>query len=114
MTQCLFCDLVAGKIPCDQVYSDDEIIAFRDINPQAPTHLLVIPRLHIASLADLNDSHRDIMGSLCVKASRIMADLGFDESGYRFVINCGRNGGQEVYHIHLHVLAGRRMSWPPG
>ena len=114
MSDCLFCKLVAGEIPCDQVHTDSEFLAFRDINPQAPVHVLVIPRRHIAALTDLADEDADLVGRLQVTAARIAAELGLAESGYRFVINCGTDGCQTVPHLHLHLLGGRPLSWPPG
>ncbi len=114
MSSCLFCDIVAGKIPCDQVHSDDNFLAFRDISPQAPTHILLIPRDHLGSLAELNDSHTDLAGKMLVLATRIAAQEDLADGGYRFVINCGVDGGQSVDHLHLHILGGRAMSWPPG
>jgi histidine triad (HIT) family protein len=114
MPNCLFCDIVAGRIPCEEVYADAEILAFRDINPQAPVHVLVIPKRHIASAADLEEPDAAIMGRLILVASRLAAELGLAEAGYRWVINCGADGGQAVGHIHLHLLGGRSMKWPPG
>jgi histidine triad (HIT) family protein len=114
MPDCLFCKIIAGEIPCDQVHADDEFLAFRDINPQAPVHVLVIPRRHVAALSDLNDGDVDLMGRLQVTGARVAKELGLADSGYRFVINCGRDAAQTVPHIHLHVLGGRPMSWPPG
>ena len=114
MASCLFCDIVAGKIPCDQVHSDENFLAFRDISPQAPTHILVIPRRHIASLSDLDESHVGLAGSLLILAGRIAAREKLTADGYRYVINCGADGGQTVGHLHLHILGGRPMSWPPG
>jgi histidine triad (HIT) family protein len=114
MGSCLFCDIAAGKIPCTQVHSDEKFLAFRDIDPKAPTHILVIPRKHVTGLDDLQDSDRDLAGDLVLTATRIAADQGLNEAGYRFVINCGTDGGQTVGHLHLHVLGGRPLSWPPG
>nr|MEE4268496.1 histidine triad nucleotide-binding protein [Candidatus Krumholzibacteria bacterium] len=114
MSSCLFCNIVAGKIPCTEVHGDENFLAFRDIDPKAPTHILVIPRRHIASLADLQDSDRDTMGDLMLVGKKIAAAEGLQERGYRFVINCGEEGGQTVGHIHLHILGGRSLQWPPG
>jgi histidine triad (HIT) family protein len=114
MGSCLFCDIVAGKIPCEEVYTDPDYLAFRDIGPQAPTHILVIPRRHIASLTDLGADDRDLAGGLLIVATGIARAEGLDEAGYRFVINCGKDGGQSVGHLHLHVLGGRALAWPPG
>ena len=114
MSSCLFCNIAAGKIPCTEVHGDENFLAFRDIDPKAPTHILVIPRRHIASLADLQAGDRDIMGDLMLVGKKIAAAEGLQEAGYRFVINCGKDGGQTVGHIHLHILGGRSLQWPPG
>ena len=112
---CIFCGIVNKEIPADVVYEDDEVLAFRDINPQAPVHVLVIPKRHIASLdeADGSDEDRDLLGYLMVKIREIAAGLGL-ENGYRVVINNGEDGMQTVAHLHLHLLGGRKMGWPPG
>jgi len=114
MNSCLFCSIVAGKVPCTEVYSEEHFLAFRDIDPQAPTHILVIPKRHIASLAKLENDDSSLMGELILVAKKIARQEGLDEHGYRFVINCGVDGGQTVDHIHLHILGGRSMAWPPG
>ena len=114
MTDCLFCKMVAGEITPDTVYEDDDVLAFRDINPQAPTHVLVIPKQHIATLNDLDSGHTELIGKMMLAATRIAEQEGFTEQGYRTVINCNKDGGQMVFHIHLHLLGGRAMGWPPG
>jgi histidine triad (HIT) family protein len=114
MDSCLFCDIAAEKIPCTQVHSDEKFLAFRDIDPKAPTHILVIPRKHCSGLNDLQESDRDLVGDLVLVATRIAAGEGLAKAGYRFVINCGADGGQTVGHLHLHLLGGRPLSWPPG
>jgi len=114
MSDCLFCKMVSGEIPPDKVYEDDEVLAFRDINPQAPLHVLVIPKEHIATLNDLDDAHRPLVGRMVQAAAKIAAQEGVDASGYRTVLNCNADAGQSVFHIHLHLLAGRQMRWPPG
>jgi len=114
MGSCLFCDIAAGKIPCTEVHSDEKFLAFRDIDPKAPTHILVIPKRHIASLSELQDTDRELAGELIVTAARLAAREGLDGAGYRFVINCGTDGGQTVDHLHLHLLGGRPLAWPPG
>ena len=114
MTDCLFCKISAGEIPCDKVYEDDDVLAFRDINPRAPVHVLIIPRKHIATLNDLEEADRPLAGRLMLASSQIAAQQGIDEDGYRLVVNCNENGGQDVFHVHLHLLGGRRMNWPPG
>ena len=111
---CLFCRIAAGTIPATIVHSDDEVVAFRDINPQAPTHVLVIPREHLVSAAELTPAQDHLWGRLLHVAQSIADDEGQTDAGYRLVTNVGRNGGQTVPHLHLHLLAGRRMTWPPG
>ncbi len=107
---CVFCQIVAGDLPGDIVYRDDEILAFRDVNPQAPVHLLVIPRKHIASLAQVGEEDVPLMGSLVGVANKLARQEGIAKSGYRLVINCGQQGGQLVPHLHLHLLGGRQLS----
>ena len=114
MSDCLFCKMVAGEIKPAVVYENDYVLAFRDIHPQAPTHVLIVPKRHIATLDDLSPDDLAISGELLLAASRVAAQEGLSEDGYRTVINCRGHGGQEVYHLHLHVLGGRRMDWPPG
>ena len=111
---CLFCKIVAGDIPADIVYQDDDVVAFRDISPQAPTHVLVIPRKHIATINDLEPSDADTVGKLFLGAKAVAKAEGIAESGYRVTMNCNEDGGQTVYHLHLHLLGGRRLTWPPG
>jgi histidine triad (HIT) family protein len=107
---CVFCQIVAGKLPGDIVYRDDEIVAFRDVNPQAPVHLLVIPRKHIASLVEAGEGDIPLMGRLVGVANKLARQEGTAKSGYRLVINCGQQGGQLVPHLHLHLLGGRQLS----
>ena len=116
MTQedCLFCKILAGDIPAEIVYESDTAVAFRDINPQAPTHVLIIPRKHIATINDLEDSDQAIVGSLYSAAKEVALEEGFSDIGYRAVMNCNEAAGQTVFHIHLHLLGGRAFSWPPG
>lgn len=114
MSDCLFCKIAAGQIPSKQVYADDEFYAFEDINPQAPTHVLLIPRRHIATLNDLTDADAPMMGRIMVLASRIARDRGLSAEGFRLNVNCLEAAGQAVFHIHLHILGGRRFAWPPG
>lgn len=111
---CLFCKIVAGTIPAKLVYEDDRAVAFRDINPQAPTHALVIPRSHIASLAEASEDDESLLGHLLRVAARVAREEGHAEAGYRTVINTGPDAGQTVFHIHVHVLGGRSLTWPPG
>lgn len=111
---CIFCKIATGEIPAERVYEDDLVVGFRDLNPQAPTHLLLIPRRHIASLNDLTEQDDAIIGGLHRAAAKIAEREGFAAPGYRTVINCNGDGGQTVFHLHLHLLAGRAMHWPPG
>ncbi|NOR81441.1 MAG: HIT domain-containing protein [Methyloprofundus sp.] len=112
MTECLFCKMVAKEIQPDIVYEDEQVLAFRDISPKAPTHILVVPKLHVATLNDLQD--KQLAGHLLQTVAKIADSEGIAETGYRTVINCNNAGGQEVYHLHLHLLGGRQMSWPAG
>ena len=114
MTDCLFCKIRDGEIPGDMVYEDDDVLAFRDVNPQAPTHVLVIPRKHIATTNDLAAADAAVVGKMMLAAKKIAADEGFADEGYRLVLNCNEGAGQTVFHIHMHLLGGRRLTWPPG
>lgn len=114
MADCLFCRMASGEITPDIVYQNDDVLAFRDINPQAPTHVLVIPRRHVSSINELTEADKELVGKLYLAAQAVAQNEGIGESGYRTVMNCGEEGGQTVFHIHLHVLGGRRMHWPPG
>jgi histidine triad (HIT) family protein len=111
---CLFCKIAAGEIPSTTVYSDDEFYAFRDINPGAPVHCLIVPRKHIPCITDATPEDEALLGRLMLRASAIAKAEGIDEPGCRFVVNCNEDGGQTVFHIHLHILGGRAMAWPPG
>jgi histidine triad (HIT) family protein len=111
---CLFCRIIAGEIPADIVHTDDRSIAFRDINPQAPTHILVVPREHIESLDEATQRDEATLGHLLRVSARVANQEGLSESGYRTVANTGAGAGQSVFHLHLHVLGGRQMNWPPG
>ena len=114
MTDCLFCKICAGEIPADIVYEDEATLAFRDINPQAPTHVLVIPRRHISTINDLDENDRSLVGDLFLAAQHVAREAGIADEGYRTVMNCNRAAGQTVFHIHLHVVGGRDLDWPPG
>ena len=114
MENCIFCKIVAGEIPSTQVYTDDSVTAFHDINPAAPTHILIIPKNHIASVNELTEEDEQLIGHLFTVAKRIAAKEEIAESGYRLIINTGPDGGQEVFHIHLHLLGGQRMRHPMG
>lgn len=111
---CLFCKIAQGTIPAVIIYEDNEIMAFRDLNPQAPKHLLVIPRQHIATINDAKEEHQALLGKMILGAQKIARTEGLSETGYRLVFNINPDGGQTVYHIHLHLLGGRQMTWPPG
>jgi histidine triad (HIT) family protein len=113
-SDCIFCRLAAGGIPATIVDEGAEWVAFRDTNPQAPVHVLLIPRRHIASLAAVTEDNAALLGELMVAASRVAAAEGLSEGGYRLVVNAGQDGGQTVHHLHLHLLGGRAMRWPPG
>jgi histidine triad (HIT) family protein len=114
MNDCLFCKIVAGQIPAGIVHQDDELVAFKDINPQAPLHVLIVPRRHIASLNDLAAGDDALVGSMLRRAAALATEHGYADRGYRTVFNCNREAGQTVFHIHLHLLAGRALTWPPG
>jgi histidine triad (HIT) family protein len=114
MSECIFCKIIAGEIPSTQVYRDEQVIAFRDINPVSPTHVLIIPNKHIASVNELKSDDEQLMGHLFTVAKEIAVQEGVAESGYRLIINTGPDGGQEVFHIHLHLLGGQRMRHPMG
>ncbi|OGV36822.1 MAG: histidine triad nucleotide-binding protein [Legionellales bacterium RIFCSPHIGHO2_12_FULL_35_11] len=110
---CLFCKIVAGEIPAEIIYNDDEIMAIRDISPKAPLHLLIIPKLHIETINDTNGK-TEFLGKLILRAKELAKEHGVSEAGYRLVFNVNAEGGQEIYHIHLHLLGGRQLTWPPG
>ena len=114
MTDCLFCKIRDGEIPGDVVFENDNMLAFRDVNPQAPTHILIIPKKHISTVNDLEENDEAIMGELFRTAKLIAAQEGVSDDGYRLVVNCNEKAGQTVFHIHMHLLAGRAMTWPPG
>ncbi len=113
-TDCIFCKIVAGEIPSTQVYRDEQVTAFRDINPAAPVHVLIVPNRHIASVNDLTTEDEPLIGHLFSVAKQIAAEEGIAESGYRLIINTGPDGGQVVFHLHLHLLGGHRMKHPMG
>jgi histidine triad (HIT) family protein len=111
---CTFCEIAGGRIPSRTVMSDDRLLAFHDVNPQAPTHVLVIPRRHVTSLLDLGPDDDGLVGAMVRRARDIAKDLGLGERGFRLVMNTGDDSGYSVHHIHLHLLGGRRLGWPPG
>ncbi|NIA07524.1 MAG: HIT domain-containing protein [Actinobacteria bacterium] len=114
MKECLFCKIAAGEIPATKVYEDEQFVVFRDINPQAPTHVLIIPRRHIEKLTDLTESESGLIGQMQLLANKIAEQEGITSGGFRTVFNCGEGAGQSVWHIHMHLLGGRPMTWPPG
>ncbi|MDH3787327.1 MAG: histidine triad nucleotide-binding protein [Xanthomonadales bacterium] len=114
MSDDLFLKIINREIPADIIYENDELLAFRDISPQAPVHILIIPKEHIKTMNDLEPKHTEMIGKLFLAAAEIAAKEGLADDGYRVVMNCNRHGGQAVYHIHLHLLGGRQMGWPPG
>jgi len=115
MSETIFSKIIRKEIPADIVFESDTILAFRDINPQAPVHILIIPKIEISTILELvGKRHASLLGELYDAANKIAKDEGIAEDGFRLVFNCGNNGGQEVYHIHMHLLGGRRMKWPPG
>jgi histidine triad (HIT) family protein len=111
---CLFCKIIAGEIPSKKVFEDDRLIAFHDINPQAPTHTLVVPKKHVATLNDLTSADDALVGEMVRRGAAIAREIGIDGPGFRTVFNCNAQAGQTVFHIHLHLLGGRVMTWPPG
>jgi len=114
MSDCLFCKIIAGAIPGHLVHEDKDLVAFKDIDPKAPLHLLIVPREHIATLNDLGPANDDLIGAMIRRAAALAKQHGYAERGYRTVLNCNRDAGQTVFHIHLHLLAGRGLAWPPG
>ena len=111
---CLFCKIIAGEIPSTKVYEDDSVYAFRDIEPQAPEHIIIVPKNHVKSANEITAENSAVISKIYEAAAKIAKDLGFSENGYRIVNNCGKDGGQTVGHIHFHLLAGRNLQWPPG
>lgn len=114
MTDCIFCKIAAGELPTKLLYDDGEVLAFSDIKPVTPTHLLIIPRKHIATVNDLTAADAPLVGQMHLAAKQIAAERGFAEDGYRIVTNCNRDAGQVIFHLHIHLLAGRGFRWPPG
>ena len=114
MEDCLFCKIIAGKVPGAIVYQDERVVAFKDVNPQAPMHVLVVPRRHIATLNDLGPDDDGLVGEMIRRAAALAGEHGHAQRGYRTVFNCNAEAGQTVFHIHLHVLGGRSLGWPPG
>ena len=111
---CLFCKIIAGEIPSNKVFEDDDVYAFHDINPAAPTHILVIPKKHIVAVNQAESGDDVLLGKLLSTASELAREQGLDDDGFRLVINTGKDGGQTVFHLHVHLIGGRRLTWPPG
>jgi histidine triad (HIT) family protein len=111
---CIFCRIIKGEIPSEKIYEDDEILAFRDITPQAPIHFLVIPKRHISNIMEVKAEDSALLGKLLFMAQKLAADQGCGEKGFRLAINCKSHGGQTVDHLHIHILGGRQLGWPPG
>lgn len=114
MKECLFCKIVDKEIPAEIVFKSNKLLAFKDIDPQAPVHILIIPKEHITTTNDLSNKHNELIGDIILTAKRLASEYDIAEDGYRMVLNCNEKGGQAVYHIHLHLLGGRQMKWPPG
>ena len=114
MLDCIFCKISNNELPCTKVFESDQILAFNDIDPKAPVHIIVIPKKHISTINDLNESDRKLMGDLIFSAKIIAEKINVKESGFRCIFNTNSDGGQTVFHIHMHLLAGRELSWPPG
>ena len=114
MSECLFCKIAAGEIPTKIVFEDDKALAFEDINPEAPTHVLIIPKKHIPTLLDIAEEDQELIGYLHMVANKIAADRSLTEEGFRLVTNCKKSAGQEIFHVHIHMLGGRKFGWPPG
>lgn len=114
MDDCIFCRIISGAIPSQRVYEDDQVLAIRDINPQAPVHMLLMPKKHITSLGDVSDSEGPLIGRIALVAASLARNEGLAERGFRFLTNAGPEGGQAVAHLHFHLLGGRQMAWPPG
>lgn len=113
-SDCLFCRIISGELPASQVYADDSVVAIRDIAPQAPTHILILSRKHIPSVRDVSKTDKDLIGKICAVGTELAAQEGIADGGYRLVVNVGQNGGQTVDHLHVHMLGGRHLAWPPG
>ncbi|HFC92684.1 MAG TPA: histidine triad nucleotide-binding protein [Leucothrix mucor] len=114
MSDCIFCKIIGGEIASNAIYEDNDVFAFEDLNPQAPLHALIIPKKHIATINDLDKGNADVISKLYLTAKKVATDAGYSANGYRVVMNCGESAGQTVFHIHLHLLAGRPLKWPPG
>ena len=111
---CLFCKIVAGEVPSKRIYENEEILVFHDVSPQAPFHALIIPKSHISTVNDFSEEQKSLAGNLFLTAKLVARDQGFSVDGYRLVLNTNKDGGQVIFHVHIHLLAGRQLSWPPG
>jgi len=111
---CIFCNIIKGEIPSEKVYEDDYVYAFKDINPVAPVHVLIVPKTHISSINEITEENSGCISKIYESAAKIAADCGIAEEGYRIISNCGEGAGQTVFHIHFHLLGGRDLTWPPG
>jgi histidine triad (HIT) family protein len=114
MSECLFCGIAAGEIPAKIVFNDEKVVAFEDIKPQAPTHIIIIPRKHIPTVLDLDEEDRELVGHIHLVANQIAAEKSLTQNGFRLVTNCKKSAGQEIFHLHIHMLGGRDFGWPPG
>ncbi len=114
MTDCIFCKIIAGEIPSKKIYEDDKVLAFYDIEPSAPVHFLVIPKVHIASVNEINEENADIISHIFKSINKIVQELNIADTGYRVITNCGEDGGQTVGHLHFHIIGGRKLHWPAG
>jgi len=114
MSDCIFCKIINGEIGSEKLYDDDDLVAFSDVNPQAPTHILIVPKKHIPTILDLDDTDQSLVGKVYLVAKQLAKERGLDEVGYRVVVNCLEGAGQAVFHIHFHLLGGRQFGWPPG
>ena len=112
--ECIFCNIIDGKVPSKEIYRDDVYYAFEDINPQAPVHFLIVPIKHIPTVNDITEEDKDLIGGMLLLAKKLAKEKGVSESGYRLILNCQKDAGQVIYHIHLHIIGGRVMKWPPG
>lgn len=114
MKNCIFCKIANKEVPSDIIYEDDKVLAFKDLNPHAPVHVLIIPKEHIDSIMDINEDNIDILGHVTTVVKKIAEEYNINKEGFRLVTNCGKEGGQTVFHLHFHLLGGRAMTWPPG
>ncbi|SHI01960.1 histidine triad (HIT) family protein [Clostridium collagenovorans DSM 3089] len=113
MENCIFCKILKGEIPSEKVYEDEKVYAFKDINPEAPVHVLIIPKKHISSANELTEENKEVIGDVYYAAQKIAKELGIADKGYRIINNCGEDGGQTVFHIHFHLMGGKKLNWPP-